>query len=103
MGVKIIETSSKNKVDLKELMSALGKLKIDSILLEGGGTLNFEMLKNNLVDKALFFIAPKIIGGENSKTPVEGMGFPLMSEAISLKNIITKNIGSDILIYGDLR
>lgn len=103
MGVKIIETSSENKVDLKELMSALGKLKIDSILLEGGGTLNFEMLKNNLVDKALFFIAPKIIGGENSKTPVEGMGFPLMSEAISLKNIITKNIGSDILIYGDLR
>ena len=104
MGIEIIETTSNDGyVNLKELMAELAKRKIDSILLEGGGTLNFSMLSNNLVDKALFFIAPKIIGGANSVTPVEGKGISVMNEAIKLKNIQFKTIEDDILIYGDLR
>lgn len=104
MGIEIIETTSNNGyVNLKELMTELGKRKMDSILLEGGGTLNFSMISNNLVDKALFFIAPKIIGGANSVTPVEGKGISVMNEAIKLKNIQFKTIEDDILIYGDLR
>lgn len=104
MGAEVIETNSENNcVNLKELMYELGKRKIDSILLEGGGTLNFSMLNCNLVDKALIFIAPKIIGGANAKTPVEGKGIPLMEEAIKLKNREIKEVDGDILIYGDLR
>ncbi len=104
MGVEIIETPShNNRVDLKYLMKKLGEMQIDSILLEGGGTLNFSMLQNNLVDKGLFFIAPKIIGGDQSKTPVEGKGIAFMDDAIKLHNIEVKNIENDILIYGDLR
>lgn len=104
MGIEIIETPTlNNRVDLKYLMKNLGEMKIDSILLEGGGTLNFSMLQNNLVDKALFFIAPKIIGGDQSKTPVEGKGIPFMEDAIKLDNIKTKIINNDILIYGDVR
>ncbi|MDO4300168.1 MAG: bifunctional diaminohydroxyphosphoribosylaminopyrimidine deaminase/5-amino-6-(5-phosphoribosylamino)uracil reductase RibD [Clostridia bacterium] len=104
MGAEIIETPSiNNRVDLKYLMTKLGEMKIDSILLEGGGTLNFSMLQNNLVDKALFFIAPKIIGGDQSKTPVEGKGIAFMDDAIKLHNIEVKNIENDILIYGDVR
>lgn len=104
MGAEIIETNTKNNsVDLKELMYELGKRKIDSILLEGGGTLNFSMLNEGLIDKALFFISPKIIGGSDSKTPVEGKGIPLMKDAINLKNTEIKEIDGDILIYGDLR
>lgn len=104
MGIEIIETPPINdRVDLKYLMKKLGEMKIDSILLEGGGTLNFSMLQNNLVDKALFFIAPKIIGSDRSKTPVEGKGIPFMEDAIKLENIQTKIIDNDILIYGDVR
>ncbi len=104
MGIEIIETTGDNgKINLKELMYKLGKMKIDSILLEGGGTLNFSMLESNLVDKAMFFIAPKIIGGAAAKTPVEGKGIPIMENALRLKNTETKNIDGDILIYGDLR
>lgn len=104
MGIEIIETPSvNNRVELKSLMKSLGDMKIDSILLEGGGTLNFSMLSENLVDKALFFIAPKIIGGINAKTPVEGKGIAFMDNAIILKNIETKLIENDILICADVR
>lgn len=100
----IIETKPvDNKVDLNELMFKLGEMEIDSILLEGGGSLNFSMLQNKLVDKVMFFIAPKIIGGHKAKTPVEGFGIPIMNDAINIKNIKLKNIGTDILIIGDLR
>ncbi len=102
MGVTVIETKGREHVDLKELMKRLGEMKIDSILLEGGGTLNSSMLSAGLVDKAVFFIAPKIIGGENAKTPVEGKGIRLMRNALPLENTVFKKIGEDIMIYGDV-
>ncbi len=102
MGVKTIITHSKDKVDLKELMTRLAEMKIDSILLEGGGTLNYSMLSEELIDKAVFFIAPKIIGGENAKTPVEGQGIRLMDNAIELENTKIKKVGKDHIIYGDV-
>lgn len=81
-GVKIIVVPSKNgKVNLKELMTILGKLKIDSILLEGGGTLNFSALEEGIVDKVKIYIAPKIIGGKDSKTPIEGKGIDNLKDA----------------------
>ena len=104
MGIDIIETTPlDNKVDLKELMIKFGEKDIDSILLEGGGNLNFSMLQNKLVDKVMCFIAPKIIGGDKSKTPVEGAGIEKMNDAININNIEVKNIDNDILISGDLR
>ncbi len=73
MGVKIIETKSKKgKVDLQEVVEKLGKEKIDSILLEGGGTHNFSALKQGIVDRVRFYIEPKIIDGEKSKNRVGG-------------------------------
>lgn len=101
--VLIINKDENNKINLKELMTKLGAMNIDSILLEGGGTLNYSALENNIVDKVISFVSPKIIGGINAKTPVEGNGIPQMANAIDLKNIKVKNIGSDILIYGDIK
>lgn len=98
----IISPLKQGKVDLKFLMDELGKRKIDSILIEGGGEVNFSFLKENLVDKAIFFIAPKLIGGASSKTPVEGEGVGLLKEAPQLKNINTFKLGEDVLIEGYL-
>ncbi len=104
LGARVIVTRRYNgRVDLKELMKRLGELKIDSILLEGGGTLNYSMLENGLIDKAVFFIAPKLIGGRDAVTPIEGKGAELMKDAVMLKNISVKFIEGDILICGDLR
>ena len=85
---------------LQELMQRAGAEKIDSIMLESGGTLSEALLREGLIDEVLAFVAPKIIGGRNAKTPVEGEGAQMMSEAIELTDQIVETIGQDVLISG---
>lgn len=85
---------------LTELIQRAGAEKIDSIMLESGGTLSEALLKENLIDEVIAFIAPKIIGGKGAKTPVEGEGFCMMDEAIELTDQIVETIGNDVLISG---
>lgn len=100
-GVELLECQSNNNhVDINDLMTRLGAMGIDSLLLEGGGTLNAAFLEAGCVDEVWAFIAPKIIGGAAAKTPVSGKGIDLMSEAINLHNIEIQNINGDILIKG---
>lgn len=104
MGVSIIKTPLKNKrVDLNFLMTKIGEAGIDSILLEGGSTLNFSCLRENIVDKVMCFIAPIILGGEKAKTSVGGSGIEFLSEAVKVSNIKLKSIGQDILIEGYIK
>lgn len=98
-GVEIIETDGE-KVDLKFLLEKLAEREITSILVEGGGTLHFSMLKENLVDKIFAFIAPKILGGKNALTAVEGAGFEKLSDAVQLKIFSSEKIGEDFFIGG---
>ena len=100
-GVEILQCDSvDDQVDLKNLMDKLGKMKIDSILLEGGGTLNYSALKAGIVDYALTFISPKFIGGKNAKTSIEGTGFANMKDAIKLDKPNVTFFDEDILVYG---
>ncbi|SHH99156.1 diaminohydroxyphosphoribosylaminopyrimidine deaminase [Clostridium collagenovorans DSM 3089] len=99
--IVIIHTQShEERVDLEELMKILGELGIDSILLEGGGTLNFSALKQGIVDKIQVYIAPKIIGGEKARTPVSGNGFELIRECVKVENLIYKKIDEDVYLEG---
>jgi diaminohydroxyphosphoribosylaminopyrimidine deaminase/5-amino-6-(5-phosphoribosylamino)uracil reductase len=90
------------KIDLKKLMVELGEDKITSIMLEAGGTLAASALSSGIVDKVLFFIAPKIIGGKTAPTPVGGKGFNKLSQAINLKSANVNMLGQDVLIEGYL-
>lgn len=85
------------RIDLKMLMKYLGENKIDSILLEGGGTLNESALKAGVVNEVMAFIAPKIFGGIG-KSPVQGKGVdqPIDAYRLKLKNI--KKIDEDIVV-----
>ncbi|EKQ53927.1 MULTISPECIES: bifunctional diaminohydroxyphosphoribosylaminopyrimidine deaminase/5-amino-6-(5-phosphoribosylamino)uracil reductase RibD [unclassified Clostridium] len=100
-GIKIIEVSRKNnKVDLKELIKKIGHEGIDSILIEGGGTLNFSAFEEDIVDKVIFYIAPIILGGENSKSSIAGKGFSKLSEAVKLINTSYRKIEEDLVLEG---
>ena len=102
-GIELIQCKSNNgHVDINDLMTKLGSLGIDSLLLEGGGTLNAAFLEAGCVDEVWAFIAPKIIGGEGSKTPVSGKGIDKMSKAVNLQDIDIQNINGDILIKGKI-
>ena len=99
MGVETICCPDENnQVDLKKLMKYLGEEGIDSILLEGGGTLNDSALRAGIVQEVQAFIAPKLFGGMNSKTPVEGIGVRFPSEAVKLKCDDICQVGEDIRI-----
>lgn len=98
----LIIPEKNNKVDLKYLMKELGERDIDSILLEGGSTLNYSALNEGIVDKVISFIAPKIIGGEKAKTPVGGEGREYMKDAIALENIKVSRFGEDVVIEGEI-
>lgn len=101
MGVKVLNIDDKDgKVDLKKLVMKLGEMGIDSILLEGGGTLNFSALNEGIVDKVQFYVAPKIIGGINAKTAVEGYGIKKLSKSFNVSFNEILKVGRDILIEG---
>ncbi|MBD3878367.1 MAG: bifunctional diaminohydroxyphosphoribosylaminopyrimidine deaminase/5-amino-6-(5-phosphoribosylamino)uracil reductase RibD [Quinella sp. 1Q5] len=99
-GVEIITAGNSERVDLEELMHALAERDITSVLVEGGGTIHFSMLKAKLVDKVFAFIAPKIIGGSRALSAVEGAGFSKLSDAVELNDFTAKALGEDILIIG---
>ena len=100
-GAEIIIAGQGPQVDLEILMRELAAREITSVLLEGGGTLNFSMLEAGFVDKVYTFIAPKILGGKNAPTAVAGAGFQNLSDAVQFKNVSVEKIGTDILIIGN--
>ena len=90
--------SSKENVDLKELMSYLYQKGIKTLLLEGGGTLNFSMIKENLIDEIRVCIAPIIVGGKDAKTFFDGEGFDLMKNGAKLKLEKSYSLGKDFIL-----
>lgn len=98
-GCQVITVSSQNGlVNLNELMIRLGEEKIDSILLEGGSTLNWSALQNGLVNKVQAYIAPKLLGGINAKTPIAGTGAENPGAAFLLTDPTVTILGEDILM-----
>jgi diaminohydroxyphosphoribosylaminopyrimidine deaminase/5-amino-6-(5-phosphoribosylamino)uracil reductase len=96
---EVIVVSEKDKrVDLNELMYILGERKIDSVILEGGATLNWSAIQSRIVNKVQTYIAPKLLGGKVAISPIAGHGIESLDRAIKLidTNIIT--LGEDILI-----
>lgn len=103
MGVEVvILPENKGRVDLQAWMKVLGERKIDSILLEGGATLNFSMLKEGLVHQVQAYIAPKIFGGQTAPTPVGGTGFEQVADAVRIEHLKVEKVGEDIWICGNL-
>jgi diaminohydroxyphosphoribosylaminopyrimidine deaminase / 5-amino-6-(5-phosphoribosylamino)uracil reductase len=101
MGCRVIVSPEKHgRVDLAHVMAELGKLGIDSVLLEGGGSLNFGALREKIVNKVECFVAPLIIGGRDSKTPVEGDGVDYVKDGIKVDDIEISEFDGDILIKG---
>ena len=101
-GCEIVKVDDKDgKVDLKKLMRILGEMGIDSILLEGGGDMNFSAIKAKIVDEVQIYMAPKIFGG-NAKSPVGGSGIEDINEAVILKPVRTEMFDGDIFIENEV-
>jgi len=78
------------KVNLHNALATLKELGINHLMVEGGGTLNFELIRLGLVDEVTAYVAPMIFGGESAPTMAAGSGLK-RSEAIPLKLIEVEN------------
>ncbi|MFZ3209599.1 MAG: bifunctional diaminohydroxyphosphoribosylaminopyrimidine deaminase/5-amino-6-(5-phosphoribosylamino)uracil reductase RibD [Geobacteraceae bacterium] len=98
MGAEVIHCSIHNgRVDLHDLLDRLGKMGVQSLILEGGATLAGEFLRLGLIDKFLLFYAPKLIGGDGIGL-FTGQGAASLSDAVRLRDIRVRRFDSDILI-----
>ena len=95
----LIYIKSKNGlIDFRKILDELRRISIFSVLIEGGGFTNWSALKSGVVDEIVTFVSPKIVGGKNSITPVEGEGIKKISKALKTKITRFEKIGEDILI-----
>ncbi len=90
------------RVDLGALLAELGKREIDSVLVEGGGTLNWSMLEQGLIQRVYAYVSPMLLGGREAKTPVGGPGFPSPDQALRLKDSQITRLGEDFLIESEV-
>jgi len=97
----ILEVKEKTgQINLRDTLKKLAQLGITNILVEGGGTLIGGLFDEGLVDKVLFFISPKIIGGKEAISSVMGRGIARIDKAVKLKGTQLKRMGEDFLIEG---
>ncbi|MPM95717.1 Riboflavin biosynthesis protein RibD [bioreactor metagenome] len=102
-GCEILMLPQKGShIDLTILMQALGRRKIDSILLEGGGELNYSALQSGIVNKVQTYVSPKIFGGRLAKTPVGGTGVSEVNHCFRLKNQQITWFQEDLLIESEV-
>src|SRR3990172_1173166 len=86
------------KVNLKCLMKKLYKMGVKRLLLEGGGNLNWGMLKEGLVDEVQVALAPRIAGGKEAVSLVEGEGYATIAEGVKLKLKKHYPLGTDYIM-----
>ncbi|MDD5155500.1 MAG: bifunctional diaminohydroxyphosphoribosylaminopyrimidine deaminase/5-amino-6-(5-phosphoribosylamino)uracil reductase RibD [Candidatus Omnitrophica bacterium] len=98
---KILEVKEKaGQVNLRDMLKKLAHEEISNILVEGGGTLIGSLFDEGLVDRVMFFISPKIIGGKDAISSVMGRGVNRVERAVKLKDVKLKRIGGDFMVEG---
>lgn len=102
IGAKVIICKDlNNRVDLKDLMDKIVDT-VDSILIEGGGSIAYSALESGIVDKVDVFIAPKIFGGISSKGFIGGIGVEKVDDAFEVRDMKIRDVDGDIYLQGYL-
>jgi diaminohydroxyphosphoribosylaminopyrimidine deaminase/5-amino-6-(5-phosphoribosylamino)uracil reductase len=100
-NVKVIPSEVKDgRIDLNLLMDRLGALGVVSLLIEGGGRVIGSAFNARIVDKVIFFYAPKILGGDDGVPICKGPGPASMSECIPVSHVDVRRFGDDVMIEG---
>ena len=87
-------------LDLRWLLRRLGSEGVTSLLVEGGGEVHASFFAQRLVQRAVFFYAPKILGGRDARRAVAGEGARSPAEVLSLCDIEWRRVGADLMLTG---
>ena len=88
----------KDEFEMKEVFSEVGKLNIDSVLVEGGSSVISRCFKENMIDGGEIFIAPKILGDEKATPFIKGFNFDKISDGFELENIRFNTYGNNVSV-----
>lgn len=99
-GVEVIQLEVMDMLVLFEELAGIG---ITKILVEGGGEVHASVLEAGLADEVCVFVAPKMVGGAEAKTPVEGAGLEKMAECVQLDEVTVDRIEDDVVLRGLVR
>ncbi|MFC1812560.1 bifunctional diaminohydroxyphosphoribosylaminopyrimidine deaminase/5-amino-6-(5-phosphoribosylamino)uracil reductase RibD [Thermodesulfobacteriota bacterium] len=100
-GSRVVESSVKDGlIELDPLMDRLGALGISSLLIEGGSHVIASALSAGIVDKIIFFYAPKILGGDDGVPICRGKGPEIMKDSIPVKDVRVRRFDDDVMIEG---
>lgn len=103
-GVQVLRLPEKTgRINFRDIVDALGKLKIDSLYIEGGSAVLASAFESGVVRKVYAAVAPKIIGGKTAPTPVGGIGIERMRDAIVLDRVSHEIIGTDVIFKGYIK
>lgn len=101
--VLVVKTNKQGLCDWNDLLKKLGQKNFTSILIEGGGSVGASAFEAGIIDKVYFFIAPKLIGGKTTPTPIDGVGIKRIKDIVNLKEIEFTQLGDNILVSGYIR
>ena len=99
----VVASGDDGRVDLRAVLSELGRRQITSLLVEGGGTLLGSLFDDGLVDRVIGFIAPVIVGGSAAPSPVSGAGVGRISDALRLHGVRVERFGDDVAVMGKVQ
>ncbi len=98
-GIQFIQISKNDTgLNLEEMLDQLYKMGITDVLVEGGAEVNASFLRAGLINKFVVYIAPKLLGGRNSKTPFTGLDIDCIDEALQLEFDSFEQIGPDLCV-----
>jgi diaminohydroxyphosphoribosylaminopyrimidine deaminase/5-amino-6-(5-phosphoribosylamino)uracil reductase len=98
----LVVPGKKGHVSLTDLFRQLGRLRITSLLVEGGSTLNASLIRSNLADRLVLYIAPLLLGGNDAKGLIGGMSPKHLRESLLLEDVTIRRAGHDMVIEADL-
>lgn len=100
-GLEVVQVGSGDRVDLRSLLELLSQREMANVLVEGGGDLAYGLWKERLVDKLVFFLAPRIIGGREAPGPIGGEGAPTVEESwkVSIDGVFRSGPDIRVIAY----
>ncbi len=99
----LVLPARRGRVQWRTLLSELGRRGVTLLLIEGGAEVNASALRERAVDRVLFFLAPKLLGGRDAKGAIGGLSPVRLSDALQLKRVSVMRVGPDVLVEGFLR
>ena len=88
------------QTDVKALLAELGRRRFTNVLVEGGGGVLGAFLDAGAIDEVHVFIAPRLAGGAEARTPFGGKGVDKIAEALALTEMHVEDIEGDLLVHG---